>query len=124
MGRFFGRRSRDRKVGPQRVVDQPLVTRIGRLSAAAEFRMIVQDVFHITGRGVLVGGKIEAGIVAAGSSVAIERDGRQVGTSEVIGIERFRKVVTEAEAGDEVGLLLKEPWRGDVVAGDVLRSTR
>jgi translation elongation factor EF-Tu-like GTPase len=122
MGRFFGRRRRDRKVGPQRVVDQPLVTGIG-LSAAAEFRMIVQDVFRITGRGVLVGGKIEAGIVAAGSSVAIERDGRQVGTSEVIGIERFRKVVTEAEAGEEVGLLLRELRREHVAAGDILRST-
>jgi translation elongation factor EF-Tu-like GTPase len=122
MGRFFGRRRRERKVGPQRVVDQPLVTGIG-LSAAAEFRMIVQDVFRITGRGVLVGGRIEAGIVAAGSSVAIERDGRQVGTSEVIGIERFRKVVTEAEAGEEVGLLLRELRREHIAAGDVLRST-
>jgi len=122
MGRFFGRRRRDRKVGPQRVVDQPLVTGIG-LSAAAEFRMIAQDVFRITGRGVLVSGKIEAGIVAAGSSVAIERDGRQVGTSEVIGIERFRKVVMEAEAGEEVGLLLRELRREHVAAGDVLRST-
>jgi translation elongation factor EF-Tu-like GTPase len=122
MGRFFGRRRRERKVGPQRVVDQPLVTGIG-LSAAAEFRMIVQDVFRITGRGVLVSGKIEAGIVAAGSSVAIERDGRQVGTSEVIGIERFRKVVTEAEGGEEVGLLLRELRREHVAAGDVLRST-
>ena len=122
MGRFFGRRRRDRKVGPQRVVDQPLVTGIG-LSAAAEFRMIAQDVFRITGRGVLVSGKIEAGIVAAGSSVAIERDGRQVGTSEVIGIERVRKVVMEAEAGEEVGLLLRELRREHVAAGDVLRST-
>lgn len=109
-------------MGPERVVDQPLVTGIG-LSAAAEFRMIVEDVFRITGRGVLVCGKIEAGIVAAGSSVAIERDGRQVGTSEVIGIERFRKVVTEAEAGEEVGLLLRELRREHVAAGDILRST-
>jgi hypothetical protein len=53
---------------------------------------------------------------------AIERDGRQVGTAEVIGIERFRKVVTEAEAGEEVGLLLREQRREHVAAGDVLRS--
>jgi elongation factor Tu len=123
MGRFFGRRRRNPTPDPQRVVDQPLVTGIG-LSAAAEFRMTVQDVFHIKGRGVVVTGTIEAGIVATGSSVAIERDGRQVGTSEVIGIERLRKILTEAEAGDQVGLLLSGLRREDAVTGDVLRSPR
>jgi translation elongation factor EF-Tu-like GTPase len=123
MGRFFGRRRRDQNVDPQGVVDQPLVTGIG-LSAAAEFRMIVQDASRIRGRGVLVSGEIEAGIVAAGSSVAIERDGRLLGTSEVIGIERFRKIITAAEAGEHVGLLLRELRREHVAAGDVLRSMR
>lgn len=123
MGRFFGRRKDDGNVGREPIVDQPLVTGIG-LSATAEFRMVVQDVFAITGRGVVAAGRIEAGIVAVDTPVAVERDGREVGTSEVIGIERGRKILTEAEAGHEVGLLLRGLRREDVVAGDVLRATQ
>lgn len=121
MGRFFGRRRRDRKVDSERVTEEPLVTGVG-LSAAAEFRMIVEDVFEVKGRGVVACGTIEAGIVVVGSSVAIDRDGRQLGTSEVLGIERFRKLLPEAEAGDNVGLLLDKSLRGAVAQGDVLRS--
>lgn len=120
MGRFFGRRRRQWKVNPQRVLDQPLVTGIG-LSASAEFRMIVEDVFDIRGRGVVVSGRIEAGTIAVGSSVAIDRDGRPLGTSQVVGIERGRQTIPAAEAGQQVGLLLGESRRRAVVTGDVLR---
>ena len=121
MGRFFGRGRREGKVDSESVVERPLVTGVG-LSSAAQFRMIVQDVFDVKGRGVVVCGTIEAGTIVVGSSVAVDRDGRQLGTSEVLGIERGRKLITEAEAGEDVGLLLSESWRGAVVKGDVLRA--
>jgi len=80
------------------------------------FRMVVADVFFITGRGVVATGKPESGSVRVGDEVQVN-GGDPVA---VDGIEAFRKVLDEAHAGDNVGLLFKSLDKGDVAAGDVI----
>lgn len=80
------------------------------------FRMTVADVFFITGRGLVATGKIEDGTLRVGDEVRVN-NGPQV---RVDGIEAFRKVLDQAQTGDNVGLLLKGLDRSDVKAGDVI----
>ena len=91
---------------PPRAVDKP-------------FLMPVEDVFSITGRGTVATGRIEAGIVKVGDEVQIMGLGATL-KSVVTGVEMFRKLLDQGEAGDNVGLLLrgidkKEIKRGMVV---------
>ena len=83
------------------------------------FLMPVEDVFSITGRGTVATGRIEAGVVKVGDEVQIMGLGAEM-KSVVTGVEMFRKLLDEGEAGDNVGLLLrgidkKEIKRGMVV---------
>jgi Elongation factor Tu domain 2 len=80
------------------------------------FRMTVDDVFSIRGRGTVVTGQIEEGTLQVGDEVRIN-DTRQV---KVDGIEAFRKTLKEANAGDNVGVLLRALGRDDIKRGDVL----
>ena len=91
---------------PPRAVDKP-------------FLMPVEDVFSITGRGTVATGRIEAGVVKVGDEVQIMGLGATL-KSVVTGVEMFRKLLDQGEAGDNVGLLLrgidkKEIKRGMVV---------
>ena len=83
------------------------------------FRMTVEDVFSIRGRGTVAVGKIEAGTLKSGDRVWLQHAGanREV---TVAGIEMFRKVMDQAGTGDNVGLLLKDLNQGDIQRGDVL----
>ena len=83
------------------------------------FRMTIEDVFSIKGRGTVVTGKIETGTLKVGDEIAIQ--GRN-GEKRIIvsGIEMFRKTSNQAGTGDNVGLLLKDLDRSDVQQGDVL----
>ena len=83
--------------------------------------MSVEDVFSITGRGTVVTGRIETGIIHVGDPVEIVGLEEKTLTSTCTGVEMFRKLLDEGEAGDNVGLLLrgidkKEVKRGMVVA--------
>lgn len=80
------------------------------------FRMYVDDVFSITGRGTVVTGRVDSGIVNIGDVVTIN------GTinSKVLGIEMFRKSLDYAQAGDDCGLLLENISREDIHKGDYL----
>ena len=85
------------------------------------FLMPVEDVFSITGRGTVVTGRIETGIIHVGDPVEIIGLGENTLTSTCTGVEMFRKLLDEGEAGDNVGLLMrgidkKEVKRGMVVA--------
>ncbi len=80
------------------------------------FRMTVSDVFFIRGRGTVVTGQVADGVVRVGDQVRIN-DG---GPVEVQGIEAFRKMLEQAKAGDNIGLLLRGIEREDVKSGDVL----
>ena len=83
------------------------------------FLMPVEDVFTITGRGTVVTGKIERGIVKTGDEIEIVgiRDTRK---SVVTGIEMFRKLLDEGQAGDNAGCLLRGVKRDDIERGMVL----
>ena len=87
-----------------------------------DFRMTVEDVFVITGRGTVVTGMVVAGAVAVGARVTIERPGRPPLAAEVAGIEMFRRKTNRAAAGDNVGLLFRGVFRGEIAGGDVVRA--
>ena len=85
------------------------------------FLMPVEDVFSITGRGTVVTGRIETGVIKVGDPVEIIGLEEKTLTSTCTGVEMFRKLLDEGEAGDNVGLLMrgidkKEVKRGMVVA--------
>jgi elongation factor Tu len=95
---------------PERATDKP-------------FLMPVEDVFTITGRGTVATGRVEAGVLHVGDEIEI------VGLSEekkkviVTGIEMFRKLLDEAQAGDNIGALLRGVQRTDIERGQVLAKT-
>jgi elongation factor Tu len=84
------------------------------------FLMPIEDVFTITGRGTVVTGKVERGVVKVNETVDIVgiRDDKQ--STTVTGIEMFRKLLDEAQAGENVGLLLRGIKREDVERGQVV----
>ncbi|WP_323816037.1 elongation factor Tu [Cellvibrio sp. NN19] len=91
---------------PVRAIDQP-------------FLMPVEDVFSISGRGTVVTGRVERGIVKVGEEIAI------VGLKDTVkttctGVEMFRKLLDEGRAGENVGVLLRGTKRDDVERGQVL----
>ncbi|USO01027.1 MAG: elongation factor Tu [Alphaproteobacteria bacterium] len=91
---------------PERAVDKP-------------FLMPVEDVFSISGRGTVVTGRIESGVVKVGEEVSIVGV-RDTTKTVVTGVEMFRKLLDQGEAGDNVGLLLRGTKREDVERGQVL----
>ena len=83
------------------------------------FLMPVEDVFSITGRGTVATGRIETGVVKVGDEVQILGLGEDM-KSVVTGVEMFRKILDEGEAGDNVGLLLRGVDKKDVKRGMVI----
>ena len=84
-----------------------------------DFLMPIEDVFSITGRGTVVTGRIEAGIVHTGDEIAIVGI-RDTTKTTVTGVEMFRKILDEGQAGDNVGCLLRGTAKEDVERGQVL----
>ena len=85
------------------------------------FLMPIEDIFSITGRGTVVTGRIEQGTIHVGDPVELVGFSEKPRTSVCTGVEMFRKLLDQGEAGDNVGLLLrgidkKEVKRGEVVA--------
>ena len=91
---------------PQRAVD-------------GDFLMPVEDVFSISGRGTVVTGRIERGIVKVGDTVEIVGI-RPTTSTTVTGVEMFRKLLDQGQAGDNVGVLLRGTKRDEVERGQVL----
>ena len=91
---------------PEREVDKP-------------FLMPVEDVFSITGRGTVVTGRVEAGVVKTGETVEIVGI-RPTTSTTVTGVEMFRKLLDEGRAGDNIGVLLRGTKKDDVERGQVL----
>jgi translation elongation factor EF-Tu-like GTPase len=97
------------------------VTEVGA-TADSGFRLTVENVFSITGRGTVVTGRVGAGTVRVGLEVTVVRNGQEVARSKVTGVEMFRKVLDSATVGDNVGLLLsglskQQLGRGDLIQG-------
>jgi elongation factor Tu len=84
-----------------------------------DFLMPVEDVFSISGRGTVVTGRIERGIVKVSEEIAIIGIKDTV-TTTCTGVEMFRKLLDEGQAGDNVGILLRGTKREDVERGQVL----
>jgi elongation factor Tu len=84
------------------------------------FLMPVEDVFSITGRGTVVTGRIERGVVHTGEVVDIIGIKEKATSTTVTGVEMFRKLLDEGQAGDNVGLLLRGIKREDVERGQVI----
>jgi elongation factor Tu len=84
------------------------------------FLMAIEDVFTITGRGTVVTGKIERGIIKVNETVDIVGIREEKQTTTVTGIEMFRKFLDSGEAGENVGLLLRGTKREDVERGQVV----
>ena len=87
------------------------------------FRMIIEDVFSIRGRGTVVVGYVEQGTLAVGDTVEI-RGQIEVKRTVVAGIEMFRKLVDRVGVGDNVGVFLRNIGKDEVQPGDVLRGTQ
>ncbi|MET0760803.1 MAG: elongation factor Tu, partial [Thermoleophilaceae bacterium] len=92
---------------PERPLDRP-------------FLMPVEDVFSITGRGTVATGRIEQGVVHTGDTVEIVGIHPQTASTVVTGVEMFRKILDEGQAGDNVGCLLRGVGREDIERGQVL----
>ncbi|MGX1981707.1 translation elongation factor 1A (EF-1A/EF-Tu) [Thermolongibacillus altinsuensis] len=92
---------------PQREVDKP-------------FMMPVEDVFSITGRGTVATGRVERGTLKVGDAVEIIGLSDEPKTTTVTGVEMFRKLLDQAEAGDNIGALLRGVSRDEVQRGQVL----
>jgi elongation factor Tu len=83
------------------------------------FLMPVEDVFSISGRGTVVTGRIERGIIKVGEEIEIVGI-KDTQKTTVTGVEMFRKLLDQGQAGDNVGLLLRGTKREDVERGQVL----
>jgi len=92
---------------PQRAIDK-------------DFLMPIEDVFTITGRGTVVTGRVERGVVKVGDQVHIVGLQEEVKGTTVTGVEMFRKLMDQAEAGDNIGCLLRGIDRKEVERGQVL----
>jgi len=92
---------------PKRELDKP-------------FLMSVEDVFTITGRGTVVTGRVERGVLHLGDQVEIVGLSHDIKKTVVTGIEMFRKLLDEAQAGDNIGVLLRGVEKKEVERGQVL----
>ena len=84
------------------------------------FMMPVEDVFSITGRGTVATGRVERGVVKVGDVVDIIGIVEEPKSTTVTGVEMFRKLLDYAEAGDNIGALLRGVARDDIQRGQVL----
>ena len=85
-----------------------------------EFLMPVEDVFTITGRGTVATGRVERGVLHVGDEVEIVGLSEEKKKTVVTGIEMFRKLLDEAQAGDNIGALLRGIQRTDIERGQVI----
>jgi elongation factor Tu len=92
-----------------------------RGTSSGSFRLVVEDVFFITGRGTVVTGKIEAGSISVGDALSIQT-GTGTLASTVGGLEVFRKTLTTAHVGENVGVILEGIARDGVQRGAVLTA--
>ncbi len=92
---------------PERDLDKP-------------FLMPVEDIFSITGRGTVATGRVEQGVINTGDEVEIVGIHEKTETTTITGVEMFRKILDEGQAGDNIGALLRGTKREDIERGQVL----
>lgn len=89
-------------------------------ATVGSFRIPVDDIFQIAGRGLVVTGRVESGTVSVGMDVEVTRAGQVVTSAKVKAIEMFREVRDSATAGETIGVLLGDLPRETVQQGDLL----
>jgi len=97
------------------------------ISDAAEpgdegFTMTIMDVFSITGRGVVMTGRVGSGVVEVGDTVCVPLESGDTAAHEVMGLEMFRKQLESASAGQNVGVLIEGIDRKSVLKGGTLHA--
>ncbi len=92
---------------PERDLDKP-------------FLMPIEDIFSITGRGTVATGRIEQGVVNTGDEVEIVGIHPEIAKTTITGVEMFRKILDEGQAGDNIGALLRGTKREEIERGQVL----
>jgi elongation factor Tu len=92
---------------PERDLDKPVL-------------MPIEDIFSITGRGTVATGRIEQGVVNTGDEVEIVGIHPEIAKTTITGVEMFRKILDEGQAGDNIGALLRGTKREEIERGQVL----
>jgi elongation factor Tu len=120
---LYALEGRDGEIGPQSILE--LMKAVDSYIPQPErpkdqpFLMPIEDVFSISGRGTVVTGRVERGVIKVGEEVEIV--GIKATTKTVCtGVEMFRKLLDQGEAGDNIGVLLRGTKREDVERGQVL----
>jgi len=96
---------------PKREVDKP-------------FLLAIEDIFSITGRGTVVTGRVERGKIKVGDPVEIVGMSKEIKKTVATGVEMFRKTLDEAQAGDNIGVLLRGIEKDEVERGQVLAAPK
>lgn len=110
-GRLFGRTEYDTTVAD-----------FSSTAGSRPFRLDVEDVFFITGRGTVATGTIVTGVLAVGDAVTVRRADGTTLAATVTGIESFRKIQKSAGPGEMVGVLLDAVTRHDLARGDTIEA--
>lgn len=94
------------------------------INSKNDFKMVVEDVFTITGRGTVITGAIDSGLIRINEEVEIYGTSGFKRKTIVTGIEMFRKTLDFAQADDNVGLLLHDISSNDIEKGDLITKGR
>lgn len=119
---LFGKKKKKQETEAEEFRKQQIENFDKGYAEAGDFSLPVEDVFMITGRGIVVTGKIEKGQISVGDTVTWTNSAGAVkGELTIKGVEMFRKVLTTAREGDNVGLLLEGVNdKSKIVRGDRL----
>src|SRR5262249_9134484 len=103
------------------VEDAPMYNPTGSASAPSNFRLTIDDIFSIKGRGLVVTGKVDSGSIMVGQRIQIaSSDGSAQFQSQVRGLEMFHKQTQTAQAGDNVGILLSDLTKDQLKPGMII----
>lgn len=117
---LFGRKKNDI------IVEQQILSEEERynINKGNDFNMIVEDIFTITGKGTVITGKIDSGLISINEEADLYGVNGLKGKVTILGIEMFRKTLDYAQAEDNVGLLLGDISKNDISRGDTLTLRR
>lgn len=117
---LFGRKKKEQ------IIEQPTLSEEERLriNRANDFKMTIEDIFIIAGKGTVVTGKIESGLVEINETVELYGPTGLKRKVVVLGVEMFRKTLNYAQADDQAGLLLGDINKNEIQRGDTLNLIR
>jgi len=117
---LFGRKKSEVVIEQQPLSEEERL----RINKANDFNMIVEDIFTIMGKGTVVTGKIDSGLISINEEADLYGNNGLKRKVTVLGIEMFRKTLDYAQADDNVGLLLGDISKNEIERGDTLTLRR